>query len=379
LSAQVEGPQVHATPLDFGEVILGASQVQTVWVTNDSQDDIYGFLQDEPFDQTPVNQFTLQCVLPHYYTIHPGQSIGILTSYTASAAGPARARLEFEYYNTGSARYKLEVALQAAGIGPELELSAKSVDFHLDNPVKTEQHQIINISGKTLCPVTISQIYLEGLDNPAFYIQQEPQLIYYPVPVTLPQNAAIGVDILFFPTRPGETNHAKLHIVSNDLRLPRRDILISGGAVGALAKIIWPDRLDFGIVLLSVLQQLSKPDILKPLPNQLVRPVNVIPEIVKPGRPARKPQRPHISVLIRSSGTSDLVLSQIFFDPPEDAFSLRGLPAAFPITLAPGTYLDFDVEFMPPKVGTYQSQLKIISNDAYQQTTHNTVTGECKP
>jgi hypothetical protein len=378
LSAQVIGPQVEATPLDFGEVILGASQTQTVIVKNTGPSLLYGFLQDEPLDQSPVNQFALQCVLPHYYQIQPGQSIGIPVEYTARAAGPARARLEFAYYDAGPARPKLEIALQAMGVGPALGESPAVLDFGVNNSVKKEQHRMIELTGKTLSPVTVSQLKLEVLDNPAFYIFQDPQLIYIPQQGTLHQNDLIDVDILFYPTKPGETYHAKLHIFSDDLLLPEQEVLISGGASGALGIILAPDSLDFGTVLLSSLKLEERPGKKQPLPDSMVRIPGEIPGRVNPVRTPTEPKLPHIPVGIKSYGTSDLVLSQISFDPPCDAFSLSGLPAASPILLAPGTRLDFYVIFNPSRKGTYQSKLKIISNESYRPTYLNNVIGVCK-
>ena len=87
-----------------------------------------------------------------------------------------------------------------------------------------------------------------------------------------------------------------------------------------------------------------------------------------------------VNVTITNTGGVDLELTGISIAPPENDFDIpllsSGLPPAFPVTIAPGNAVSFNVTYTPSELGVDEDKVKISTNDPLNPVVEVPLDGE---
>jgi hypothetical protein len=298
----VSAPQLTVNPssIDFGTVVVGSSQTQSVTLTN------AGGLS------LTVSQATLSgtgfatsgLTLP--LTLAPGQSTTFSVKYAPSSAGNASGNLAI---TSSASNPTLNLGVSGTGATPgSLTSGPSSLSFGTVQvgSTKTQLGTLTNSGGSS---ITISKATATGA---GFSISG----------LNLPLNLAAGqstpFSVTFAPQTGGNVSGA-IAITSTALN-PALNVPLSGTAVTPGLLVAAPTSVGFGSVLIGSSQTTSE--------------------------------------TITNSGGSTVSISQATVT--GTGFSLNGL--VLPLTLSPGQSTSFSVAFAPQSGGAASGSITVASN-----------------
>jgi len=308
IRAHAATAQLVCTPsnLRFGSVILGQTETLLVTVTNTGQTSVALSGTTVSNNEFTISQLSLPLVLP------AGQSIDLNVSFTPTAQLWAGGSIKF---SSNASNPTLTVEVSGAGVSSEaVTASRSSVSF---GPVAmgTSSTVPVVLKNDRSWRVALSAVQTAGsefsISGPAF-------------PLTLSAGQSVTLSVTFAPQSTGMTG-GSLSILGPFLMV----IPLTGtGAATATAPAqltITPAALNFG----------SVPD----------------------GTTSTQ------SITLRALGSNVIVSSSAS---TSSQFVLNG--ASFPLTIAAGQSVSFNVAFTPQSSGTVSGALSFVSNASSSST-----------
>jgi hypothetical protein len=299
--AGVVSSALAATPasVNFGNVLVGVNQPQTVTLTNGSSSSVtltQAVASGSGFSASGLN-------LP--LTLTAGQSTSFSVTFAPSASGSVTGSVAISSTASNSL---LNVPLSGIGVTPGvLAANPASVDFsavQLGTSV-TKSETLTNSGGST---VNISQANATG---PGFSITG------FPVPTSLSAGQSLTFSVVFAPQAGGSASGSVA--ISSSASNPSLAITLSGNGATPGQLAVNPTTLSFGSVTVGTSQSLSG-------------------TLTASGS--------SVTVNSGSSNSTEFVLSGV----------------SFPLTIAAGQSASFTVAFSPQTSGTAAGTISFASN-----------------
>lgn len=368
LSVHVAAPSLRPIPasVDFGRiqvplpgtVVWGGSAQERIFLLNSGNADAYYEVRSQLEDEIPYGQFQfLGTGTPG--KIIPGSVDSFDVGYMATREGEASATLVVDYYPAGRWDLGQAIRIPLHGIGfipippkPDIQLDLLALDYGL-RAVNQEYLKSLTITNAGDADLVISALDIASpgaTDYSAtnFYFLYDPGtkpgIHYSPLPMTIAPGASRVVSVIFYPYKSGFTYSGTLTLRSNDLEQPEVIVPLSGWTAGPRISVSLDNKAE-----------------------------EIKFDTVGRGDPPRT-----IDVEIQSSGTTDLTVRDILFDPPCAAFSFSKLPSPFPKVMPPGTKAKFQIAFQSATPGQFSSRLKIYNDDPGRAVWSCLVKGACK-
>jgi hypothetical protein len=179
--------------------------------------------------------------------------------------------------------------------------------------------QVFNVGGATLVIDRVQRV----LGSAGFRVLPSPG-----TPVAVHPGEELDFTVQFTPTTPGTVEAATIRIGSNDPGAPVVDLLASGVGGIAAARVVLPNGGDFGGV--------------------------------------RRRESVSRDIWVNNAGDCPLAIYSVTSSAPEFVVPLV---ITFPLLIASGTSIALPVQFEPSRVGTFTTNLQILSNDPASPTT----------
>ena len=200
--------------LDFGDVLLGDSLCDSLWVYNVSADTLW------------VDSLT---VSPEDYTVLPsvppaqllllGDSLGVAITFTPSVLGEISGNLGVAYRSTLPDSGRIDVSLSGRGVQQDIELSADSLDFGNVQVGFTVSRDLI-LRNVGTADLAVDSLVSDNLDF----------VVTYPAQDTLTAGDSAEVFVNFTPSALGLST-GTLTIYSDDPDEPVLAVALSGNGV----------------------------------------------------------------------------------------------------------------------------------------------------
>jgi len=292
--------------LNFGNVRTASSKTDSVVVTNTG------------FQEITVGPFALSGTNAAHFTIittefvlNPGESKGIVLTYTPPAAAPSTASLDATI-----AGEPVTVLLVGNGIEPVIQVNKTALPFNNQRVgvTKTDSVQVTNIG---TAGMQVTSLQITGTDAASFTVTNQP--------FTLEQEIGRQIYIEFLPERTGE-HTASLSISSDG---GNETVTLSGTGIAPSLSLL-TSTVSFGNTRTNSTQSFSGYS------------------------------------LITNSGTDSLNVTAASFSGTDAAsFTVTALPPK----IAPGEDGAFTVSFTPTRTGSHTATLNIESDGGPGQIT----------
>lgn len=285
--------------LEFGSVRTATGKTDSVVVTNTG----YREMTVGPFALSGTNAAHFSIITTEF-VLNPGESKGIVMTYTPPAATPSSASLDATI-----AGEPVSIPLSGNGIAPVLQVNKTALPFNNQRVgvAKTDSVQVTNIGSAGM---QVTSLQIAGTDAVSFTVTNEP--------FTLEQEAARQIYIEFLAERSGEHN-ATLTINSDG---GNETISLTGTGIAPLLSPL-SSTVSVGNMRTNSTKTLSN------------------------------------TPLITNSGADSLnVTSAIFSGTDAASFTVTALPPK----IAPGENGAFTVTFTPTRTGSHTATLNIESD-----------------
>jgi len=296
------------TPVDlnFGNVRTGATKTDSVVVTNTG------------FQEMTVGPFALSGTNAAHFTIittefvlNPGESKGIVMTYTPPAAAPSSASLDATI-----AGEPVTVLLVGNGIEPVIQVNKSALPFNNQRVgvVRTDSVAVTNIG---TAGMQVTSLHITGTDAASFTVTNQP--------FTLDQEVSRQIYIEFLPARTG--GHTASLLIDSDGG--NEAITLTGTGIAPSLSLL-SSTVSFGNTRTNSTNSFSGYS------------------------------------LITNSGTDSLNVTSAFFSGTDAAsFTVTALPPK----IAPAEDGTFTVSFTPTRTGSHTATLNIESDGGPGQIT----------
>jgi hypothetical protein len=314
-------PEIEITPatLTFGAVQVGESRTRQVTVANAGTADLT--ITAFTIENANSAAFSLDQAPETPVNIAQGASTTVSIVYRPTADGAAAGALRV----ASDAQNALEgtVALSGRGVPapmPQLEVDPPSLTFgevQVRTDVAVTVTKSVTVHNVGTAPLALSALTVEPAE---FTLGQGLTVL-----VTIAPRAAVTIEV-GYRSRNTDTVTGTLRITSDAANTREAKVALSGKGVAAP-----------------------------------VSQINVTPSLLDFGEIAVRQDRA-LEVIIRNTGTADLILSKLMVAGGASAvFTVQAAPT-LPVTIAPGATVTVQIRFCPSTAGTVTGTLQVTSN-----------------
>lgn len=263
------------------------------------------------------------------FTLAPGDSAAINVTFTPLSASEVTG--EIIVVNSDPTTPEIRASLRGQGAGPRFEVVPNPITFGIERAAGTYRRTVLMLnSGSSEVQVTNAELV------------GDPELTLGPLPgwpARLLGGESLPLDVVFQPTQIGEYQ-ATLRITTNDAASPMVEIPVTGGMADVSCEVtLSPERINFG----------SLP----------------------PGHHRRRTAR------LTNVGDSPCnFLSGAFRAPVDPALTVVNPP--WPTVLAPGQFLDLELEYAPTQPVESKGNLTLLTDDVVFPERHLALAGTAR-
>ncbi|WP_089717933.1 choice-of-anchor D domain-containing protein [Candidatus Entotheonella palauensis] len=336
-------PQIDVTPaiVEFPEVEIGASRVETIVIRNTGTDDL--IVTDLDIDGGEDNEFRVRRAPTLPVTVLPEGSIEVRVAYVPATAGTATGTLTIA--NNDPVTPSVIVPLSGVGAPvptPQVEVSTTTLSFDEVEVGNTRERALIitNVGNATL---TIREINVNSEPEGVFGLAEMPSAAGVSTDeINIAPQAEVPIGVVFFPDSVGLVT-GTLQLMSNAVNLDVLTVSLDGMGTEAPMPALnaSPAALDFGTLEIGRTRTLT------------------------------------VSML--NEGTEDLTISDLELIAADGiSFELGAIPE-LPALVPPDTTVTAEVRFVPETEGSATGIFRIVSNDPDTPETVLPVSGEALP